>query len=79
MVVVASEEVIPLERISRPIGKVGEVSIAWIYTKTVVNAWINTKTVWPHIQVDGKTGKDESEPNVGRPDVALVVVVQTPC
>ena len=40
---------------------------------------ISIGTVWRQIQMNHKTGKDEPQPKVRRPDVALVVIVQAPC
>ena len=76
-VVVTSEQVIPFQHVSRVCWHV-ELSFAIIWWQPA-NAWIYTRTVRPHIQKDGKTGKDEPKPDVGGQDVALVVIVQAPC
>ena len=74
-VVITSEQVILLQRISRMIGK-AELSL-WL--SFVGKAWIYTSTICSHIQIDRKTGKDDPEVKVGEQDIAPVVIVEAPC
>ena len=40
---------------------------------------ISTVALCPHVHMENETGKDKSKEEVGRQDVAFVVIVQAPC